>query len=73
MDLRGKSKDDTQLTTVHQNTISTLRVFEGTGQNVSKFSSKYFLVMLKLHMANPFSSQRRRWQGRHMEGLIEHP
>ena len=41
MDLRGKSKDDSQLKTLHQNTISTLRVFEGAGQNVRRFSSKF--------------------------------
>ena len=35
MDLKGKTKDDTQLKTVHQNTISTIRVFEGSG--TSKF------------------------------------
>jgi actin related protein 2/3 complex subunit 1A/1B len=39
MDLKGKVKDDTQLKTVHQNTISTLRVFESSGGAVSKFSS----------------------------------
>ena len=40
MDLRGKTKDDTQLTTTHQNTISTVRVYEGGGGgNVRKFST----------------------------------
>lgn len=39
MDLKGKVKDDTQLKTVHQNTISTIRVF-GTRGSVQKFSSK---------------------------------
>lgn len=41
MDLKGKVKDDTQLKTVHQNTISTLRVYEGSSGSVSKFSSKF--------------------------------
>lgn len=39
MDLKGKVKDDTQLQTVHQNTISTVRVYEGAGGAVRKFSS----------------------------------
>ncbi|KAF2842998.1 actin-related protein 2/3 complex, subunit 1 [Patellaria atrata CBS 101060] len=39
MDLKGKAKDDTQLKTVHQNTISTIRAFETSGSGVSKFSS----------------------------------
>lgn len=41
MDLKGKAKDDTQLKTVHQNTISTLRAFESSGGKVQKFSSKF--------------------------------
>jgi len=39
MDLRGKTKDDTQLTTTHQNTISTLRVFSGSAAGVQQFST----------------------------------
>ena len=40
MDLRGKAKDDTQLKTVHQNTIATLRAYEADASgNVRKFSS----------------------------------
>ncbi|KAH0533894.1 hypothetical protein FGG08_007484 [Glutinoglossum americanum] len=39
MDLKGKVKDDTQLKTVHQNTISTVRVYEGSGGAVRKFST----------------------------------
>ncbi len=39
MDLKGKSKDDTQLKTVHQNTISTIRVFEASNGTVRKLSS----------------------------------
>ena len=40
MDLKGKAKDDTQLKTVHQNTISTLRTYQEAGGSVQKFSSK---------------------------------
>lgn len=43
MDLKGKVKDDTQLNTVHQNTISTIRVYEMAGSAVKKFSSKSYL------------------------------
>jgi actin related protein 2/3 complex subunit 1A/1B len=39
MDLRGKSKDDTQLKTTHQNTISTLRPYEASDGIVRKFST----------------------------------
>lgn len=38
MDLKGKVRDDTQLKTVHQNTVSTIRVYETAGDQVSKFS-----------------------------------
>ncbi|KAI9821571.1 MAG: hypothetical protein M1832_003245 [Thelocarpon impressellum] len=39
MDLKGKTNDDTQLTTVHQNTISTLRAYERGSGKVKKFST----------------------------------
>ncbi|EGS18794.1 actin-related protein 2/3 complex subunit-like protein [Thermochaetoides thermophila DSM 1495] len=39
MDLRGKVKDDTQLKTVHQNTITHLRPYETSGGYLTKFSS----------------------------------
>lgn len=38
MDLKGKTKDDTQLKTVHQNTISTIRAYEESGGALKKFS-----------------------------------
>ena len=38
MDLKGKSKDDTQLKTVHQNTIATVRTYEESGGKLKKFS-----------------------------------
>jgi actin related protein 2/3 complex subunit 1A/1B len=41
MDLKGKVKDDTQLKTVHQNTISTIRPYEETRGAVKKFSSTF--------------------------------
>ena len=40
MDLKGKTQIDTQLKTLHQNTIATIRKYEETGGVVSKFSSK---------------------------------
>lgn len=39
MDLKGKVKDDTQLKTIHQNTISTIRPYEESGSGVTRFSS----------------------------------
>lgn len=43
MDLKGKARDDTQLKTVHQNTVSTIRAYEHVGGSLKKFSSKFFL------------------------------
>lgn len=40
MDLKGKVKDDTQLQTIHQNTISTIRQYAGSSSNVTQFSCK---------------------------------
>jgi actin related protein 2/3 complex subunit 1A/1B len=39
MDLKGKVKDDTQLKTIHQNTITVIRAYEESGGRVKKFSS----------------------------------
>ena len=40
MDLKGRNvKDDTQLSTTHQNTIATIKVFEGGVGGVRKFST----------------------------------
>jgi hypothetical protein len=45
MDLKGKSsKDDTQLKTVHQNTIATIRSYDESGGKVRKFSSKSIML-----------------------------
>ena len=41
MDLKGKTKDDTQLKTVHQNTIATIRAFDEPGGTVRKFSCEF--------------------------------
>lgn len=65
MDLKGKSKDDTQLKTVHQNTIATIRAFEVSGAMVKKFSCEYLQryrhgQLLTLH------SERGGWQGRYL-------
>ncbi|KAL4868762.1 hypothetical protein BDV12DRAFT_185651 [Aspergillus spectabilis] len=38
MDLKGQAQADTQLKTVHQNTISTVRVYEGANGAVQKLS-----------------------------------
>lgn len=46
MDLKGKTKDDTKLDTVHQNSISTIRIYEGGPNNVTKFSSKFELLTI---------------------------
>ena len=46
MDLKGKAKDDTQLKTVHQNTISTLRSYGESGGTVKNFSSKHFFDII---------------------------
>jgi actin related protein 2/3 complex, subunit 1A/1B len=40
MDLRGQTHTDTQLNTVHQNTISTIRPYDEVGGSIRKFSSK---------------------------------
>jgi actin related protein 2/3 complex subunit 1A/1B len=44
MDLKGQTHADTQLKTIHQNTINTIRVYEETGGAVHKFSSKLYML-----------------------------
>ncbi|KFH47291.1 Actin-related protein 2/3 complex subunit-like protein [Hapsidospora chrysogenum ATCC 11550] len=39
MDLKGKTKDDSQLKTVHQNTVTMIRPYQSSGSGVTKFSS----------------------------------
>lgn len=48
MDLKGKTRDDTQLNTVHQNTISTVRSYDEAEGNVKKFSSKQYHTASKM-------------------------
>ena len=48
MDLKGKAKDDTQLKTVHQNTIATIRAYDEEGGMIRKFSSKFFRHMASI-------------------------
>jgi actin related protein 2/3 complex, subunit 1A/1B len=48
MDLKGQVKDDTKLKTVHQNTISTIRILNSSGGNVNSFSSKSHLSIMRL-------------------------
>jgi actin related protein 2/3 complex subunit 1A/1B len=44
MDLKGQTHADTQLKTIHQNTINTIRVYEETGGAVHQFSSKLYML-----------------------------
>lgn len=62
MDLKGKTKDDTQLKTVHQNTIATLRTYEETGGAVRKFSSGSSRVSNNFVLILICSSERCRWK-----------
>jgi len=39
MDLKGKAKDDTQLKTVHQNSISTVRAYSGSQDSVRQITT----------------------------------
>jgi len=39
MDLKGKAKDDTQLKTIHQNTINTVRAYSGQAGSVRQIST----------------------------------
>lgn len=70
MDLKGKSsKDDTQLKTVHQNTIATIRSYDETGGSVRKFSSKSTMLADTIAVSDKNSEWRRR-QGGYLVGLI---
>jgi len=61
LDLKGKVKDDTKLNTIHQNTITRIRIYEGTGAAVNKFSSKSSLCGCHSGMMLTRHSERRRW------------
>ena len=41
MDLRGRAKDDTQLKTVHQNTVTKMRSYQEAGGSLKKLSSEF--------------------------------
>ncbi|KAE8324162.1 Alpha/Beta hydrolase protein [Aspergillus sergii] len=49
MDLKGQTQADTQLKTVHQNTINTVRVYEEANGTVSKFSTTIFVLSILLY------------------------
>ena len=40
MDLKGKAQQDTQLKTIHQNTIATVRAYEASGDTLKRISSE---------------------------------
>ena len=50
MDLRGRAKDDTQLKTIHQNTVTKMRTYQEAGGSLKKFSSKYSSSLKYLHI-----------------------
>ena len=56
MDLKGKSKDDTQLKTVHQNTVATIRSYDEAGGAVKKFSCRYPLIF-EDHEGHPLANR----------------
>ena len=70
MDLKGKTKDDTQLKTVHQNTISTIREYAGGNGSITQFSSK--LMQYNPMLARNLISYSKwcRWSSGYLEGLI---
>ena len=72
MDLKGKVKDDTQLKTVHQNTIATIRTYDEAGGLVKKFSSKFsFSPECFSYWFLTLSSEWRRWESSHMVGIVD--
>ena len=56
MDLKGKSQNDTQLKTVHQNTIATIRTYDESRESISKFSCKLHSVIKKRRMAEQITA-----------------
>lgn len=73
MDLKGKTQDDTQLHTVHQNTISTIRIYEEDGGLVHKFSSKFPFSRLgsRFMGLTPYDhSNRHRWASGHLVTIM---
>lgn len=76
MDLKGQTQADARLKTTHQNTISTVRVYEQTDGVVHKFSSKIILPSRRGSLANaPNHSEWSRWACCHLvdlNGVIVH-
>lgn len=73
MDLKGQAQDDTQLHTVHQNTISTLRIYEEAGGFVRKFSSKFPSSRLGsgfMGLTSCDHSKRCRWASGHLATVM---
>ena len=65
MDLKGKAQNDTQLKTVHQNTIATIRAYGEASGAVRKFSSELtpndsVIAMLTLTLFSKRSRRARR-------------
>lgn len=70
MDLKGQTQVDTQLQTVHQNTISTIRVYEEAGGAVRKFSSKYLPRQIpRRQLTDSLNSERSRRKGGYLDHL----
>lgn len=71
MDLKGKAKDDTQLKTVHQNTVTVIRPYQATESGVTQFSCKLKSCPLAIICSSllTFSSERCRWSCCRVEPL----
>jgi actin related protein 2/3 complex subunit 1A/1B len=69
MDLKGKTKDDTQLKTVHQNTVTTLRPYETSGASLKKFSCKSQSRELSSGVPSADLKQRPEWMDALSSGL----
>ncbi len=70
MDLKGKAKDDTQLKTVHQNTIATIRPYDEAGGSVKKFSSKLPYSITVWNRCLTFSSKWRGWKSGYLVCIV---
>ena len=60
MDLKGKVKDDTQLKTIHQNTVTMIRRYEEEDGIVSKFSCKPPRLVSQFSLLTSYSEWSRR-------------
>lgn len=71
LDLKGKdAKDDTQLSTIHQNSITSIRAYETSGGRVTKISTTGYVPLIRRRKSHANNSQHRR-PHRHLpiEGL----